>query len=330
MNVYIGRDATTKSSVWMPIDCLRTHLHIPGGTGKGKTTFIEAILHQLLLSQEFACHVIFDRMGGLSQTLLMWFASPHCPEWVRERIVYIDAAREDRIPTFNPLLFNSPAHGYFKTQRAAEVILRAWASQNIEEMPRLARWVFNAMWAAAQLGLTVADCSHQLMPGSLYHEPILARLPILLQAEWSEIMQARSGEAGRILESSRNRLKPFFENPILRCIFGSTQNRLDVLRFMREGRIVLINLSPQNRLSPQIADAIGGMLLNEFLANSRSLPPGVRYPTYLWLDEFQRFVGPDIEEAIPEVRQLQIRLILSHQSFSQLEQRDVDLTSMIW
>ncbi len=330
MTIYLGREADTKEPVWLPDSLFATHLHLIGGTGKGKTTAIEALIHQLLLNLNVFAHFIFDRMGAFSQSLLLWFASPYCPPWIRDRVVYIDAAREDCIPTFNPLLYDTPAHGYFKTQRAGEVILRAWASQNIEEMPRLARWVFNAMWAAAQLGLTVADCSHLLMPGSPFHEPLLGALPDMLRAEWAEIMQARGGEAGRILESSRNRLKPFFENPILRCMFGSTRNRLDVLRFMREGKIVLINLAPQNRLSPQLADAIGGMLLNEILATARSLPPAVRYPSYLWLDEFQRFVGPDIDEAIPEVRQLQLKLILSHQSFSQLERNGVDLRSMIW
>src|SRR5205807_6234474 len=66
------------------------------------------------------------------------------------------------------------------------------------------------------------------------------------------------------------------------------------------------------------------------LANARSLPVTERYPTYLFLDEFQNFVGPDMESALPEVRQLDIRLILSHQSFSQLERGDYDLTSMIF
>ena len=152
----------------------------------------------------------------------------------------------------------------------------------------------------------------------------------MLKAEWAEIMRAHGGEAARILESSRNRLKPYFEAPILRRMFGSTESRLDVLRFMKEGKIVIINLAPQNRLSEQLGDAIGALVLNEVLATARSLPMGIRYPTYLLLDEFQNFVGPDLEAALPEVRQLAIRLILSHQSFSQLKRGDYDLTNMIW
>src|SRR4029077_5011114 len=113
-------------------------------------------------------------------------------------------------------------------------------------------------------------------------------------------------------------------------MFGATESRLDVHRLMSEGSIVLLNLAPQNRLSRQLGDAIGGLVLNEVLSTARSLPLGLRYPTYMLLDEFQNFVGPDLEAALPEVRQLGIRLILSHQSFSQLERGEYDLTSMIW
>ncbi len=328
--VFLGYNDEDGSPFHVPFEAFRTHFHFIGGTGKGKTTAIEAILHQLFRARERAAHFILDRMGSFSFSLLLWLASDYCPPQIRERVVYVDASREDVVLPFNPLQYTTPAHGYFKVGRACECILRAWASQNMEEMPRLARWTFNAMWAAAQLGLTVADCAHLLMPGSPYHQAILNRLPPLLMAEWAEIQNARGAEASRILESSRNRLKPYIENPILRATFGSTVSRLDVLRFMREGNIVLVNLAPQNRLSPQVADAMGGMILNEVLATARSLPLGVRYPTYLWLDEFQRFVGPDIEEAIPEVRQLGLRLCVSHQSFSQLVRGNSDLSSIIW
>ena len=70
-------------------------------------------------------------------------------------------------------------------------------------------------------------------------------------------MTARDQEAMRILDSSRNRLRPYFDSDILRRMFGSTQNRLDVLRMMREGRIVIVDLSPRNRLGEQLANTIG-------------------------------------------------------------------------
>ena len=115
------------------------------------------------------------------------------------------------------------------------------------------------------------------MPGSDYHAAILNNLPPLLRAEWSDILDARGGEAGRILESSRNRIKPFKESPILSWIFGTVRSLLDAVRLLRDARIVIIDLSPKNRLSPQVADAIGGMMLNEILAVMRSQSPKLRY-----------------------------------------------------
>lgn len=329
--LHLGHDAVTKKPVHVPLSSFNTHWHLIGGTGKGKTTAITTLLHRLLLDPLHKdCYIIVDRMGSFSNQLLMWMASLFCTQQVRARLIYFEASREDVVLPFNPLVYDTQAHGHFKVSRATEVILRGWESQNIEAMPRLARWIFNAFWSAAQLGLTISDCVHFLMPGSPLHDRLIACLPQQYQIEWNELKRGGGGEISRMLESARNRLKPYFENDILRRMFGGTENRLDILRFMREGKILLVNLAPQNRLSPQVADAIGGLIINEVLATARSLPGSIRYPTYLWLDEFQRFVGPDLEEAIPEVRQLGLKLILAHQSLAQLKRGDYDMTSMIF
>lgn len=332
-SLLLGQDIDTNADVWIPRRAFDTHFHLIGGTGKGKTTAIHTLLRPLLRDPRHrSCALIVDRLGNLSEEILLWMASREfCTDDVRERLVYIQPSREDVVMAFNPLLYETPAHGYYKVERATEIILRAWESVNIEAMPRLARWTFNAFWGAAQLGLTIADCVHFLMPGSPYHSSLLEALPARLQAEWQEITNPRSSqEAQKILDSSRNRLKPYFESVILRRMFGTTHNRLDFESFMREGKIVILDLAPRNRLSPQLANTIGALILNEVIATARNLPRGVRYPTYVFLDEFQNFVGPDIEHAIPEVRQLGLKLILSHQSFSQLKRGDYDLTSMIF
>ncbi len=330
-SILLGKDLLNQSPVRIPVDAFRTHFHLIGGTGKGKTTALHSMLHQLLMDPyDPACWFLFDRLGNFSSELLLWMASEYCTQDVRDRLVYVEPGREDVVLGFNPLLYDTEAHGYYRVERATEIVLRAWEDVNIEAMPRLARWVFNAFWGAAQLGLTISDCVHFLTPSSPLHSQLLSMLPPRLRFEWSELTESRSGEVIKILDSSRNRLRPYFDSSILRRMFGATQNRMDVARFMREGKIVIFNLAPQNRLSPQLANTIGALAINEVLATARSLPRGVRYPTYLLLDEFQNFVGPDLESALPEVRQLGIRLILSHQGFSQLKRGDTDLRPTIF
>jgi len=42
-------------------------------------------------------------MGNLSRDLLHWIASKHCPEHVRERLLYIEPANSEYVLPFNPL-----------------------------------------------------------------------------------------------------------------------------------------------------------------------------------------------------------------------------------
>jgi hypothetical protein len=330
-SIYLGQDRATGKRIELPVSAFTTHLHLPGATGTGKSTVLFSMMTQLFLDwRNPACHVIVDFLGGLAEDLLLWMSTDRCTQQVRDRLVLLRPAEGGVSMTLNPLLYDDYDQGFFKVNRATELILRAWSAQNLGEQPRLARWLFNSMWAAAQLGLTVADTAHLLIPGSPFHEPLVRALPERLRSEWVEVLCARGGEATRILDSTRNRMKPFHESGILRRMFGSVQNRLDAGRFMREGKILILDLSPRGRLSGPEANAIASLTVNEFLAAARSEPRGHRSPTFLWLDEFQRIVSPDFEYAIPEVRQLNIRLILAHQSFSQLKTENTDLTSLIW
>ncbi len=270
-------------------------------------------------------------MGNLSRDLLLWMANERlCPEHVRRRLLYIEPAREDLVLPFNPLLHTSEDHLYYQVGRAVEIVLRAWASQNITEMPRLRHWTFASFFSVAAMGLPISACRWLLRPGTDEHKALLKRLPPELQGLWAEILNARGGEAVRILESTRNRLAPFFDSGILRRMFGSTASRFDVARFIRERRIVILNVASLGKLDQHIGATIGGLAVNEVIQTARNMRPSEVNPTYLLLDEFQNFVSNDLHEALPIVRQLGLRLILSHQSFAQLERGDIDLTSMIW
>lgn len=329
--IHLGQVAGAKKKLLLPYSSFDTHWHLIGGTGKGKTTALNTILQQLLSDPlNERCVIMLDRLGGFSWDLLMWMASPYCPQYVRDRLLYIEPARENVILGFNPLLYESPANGYYRVACSSELVLRGFANQDLPSMPRLSRWLFHAFWAAAQLGLTIADCYHLLTPEAPLHAALLGCLPPRLQSEWREITAGKNSQVVQLLESVRNRLRAFFYNPIMTATFGATRNRLDVRRFMREGRIVLINLAPQERLPSEIADAYAGLVLYEVLSTARSLAPLERRDTFLFLDEFQNFVGPDMAGAIPEVRQLKVKLIFSHQSFSQLKRGETDLSSLIF
>ncbi len=330
--ITLGTDKKTEKAINLEPDLFTTHFHMIGATGTGKTTAIHTLLHPLMMnSMQKACLFIVDPMGNFSRDLLRWMVSERlCPEHVRKRLLYIEPAREEFVLPFNPLLYGSEANQYYQIARAVDIILRGWASQNIQEMPRLRRWTFNSFTAASTKGYPIAICRYLLHPGSDEHDALLRQLPDELQVEWAEILHARGSEATRILDSTRNRLGPFFDSVILRRMFGSVRSHFDVERFIRERRIVVINLAEYGTLPAHLGYTIGGLIVNEIIEKVKSLTKQIVDPTYVVLDEFQNFVGGDLYHALPIVRQLGLRLILAHQSFSQLEQGDIDLSGIIW
>jgi len=329
--IRIGIDQENRRPVIVPPDLFRTHFHLLGATGSGKTNAILVMLRAILATpRPKCCLFLVDPMGNLSRDLLTWIANKRsCPQHVRDRLIYIEPAHTDVVLPFNPLLHESEDHLYFQVGRAVEVVLRAWASQNLDEMPRLRHWTFASFFAAAAMGLPLAACRYLLRPGTDEHEAVLRRLPQELRYMWSEILRSKS-EAIRQLESTRNRLAPFFDSGILRRMFSCTESRFDVERFIRERRIVVLNVRSFRKLDLHIAQTIGGLAVNEIIRTATDMLPSEVDPTYLLLDEFQHFVSGDLYDALPTGRQVGLRLILAHQSFTQLLRGDIDLSGLIW
>lgn len=333
--IPLGGDNETGQKVFADPESFRTHYHLVGATGVGKTTAMHALLRPLMKEPANpVCLFVIDKMGNLSHDLLRWMVSNPRLEHVRERLLYIEPAREEHVLPFNPLHYTSEANLYYQVARAVDLILRAWRSQDVMQQPRLLQWSFKALCAVATLGYPVAMSRYLLHPGSDEHDALLSQLPDEIRYQWLEILNARGSEATKILESTRNRFDPFHKSVILSRMFGVSENRFDVERFIRERRIVIVNLAKYGNLPSHLGATIGSLIANEIFETVYNMATvhgrEAVDPTYLLMDEFQHFVGPDIEDALPTVRQMGLRLILAHQSFSQLEQGDIDLTPMIW
>ena len=308
------------------------HLHLIGTTGAGKTTALHTIFHDLLKTPyNKACMFIVDPLGGLSRDFLMWASDKlHCPNFIRKRVVYIEPANDEAVIPFNPLYIEHPRQIDFRIGRAVEVILRAWDNQSVTSMPRLYRWLSNSLRSVAHLGLPLSFANYLVYPNSNEFLSIVQKLPESLQHQWSEIQGVSSNQLSTLLESTRNRLQPFTTG-VLKDTFAINQNHFDVRRFIEERNIVVINLAGFDRLSTEVKRSYGAFAVNQIISTVRSMgDPKTVSPTYLVLDEFQEFVTNDLVDALPQLRQFGLRLVLAHQSFSQLKREDIDMTALIW
>jgi hypothetical protein len=330
----LGLNLETYRPLFFELALFALHFHLIGATGSGKTSALEALLYQLWLNADpRQCFIIVDTLGGFSYRLLRFIANPElCPESIRERTVYFEPAHEQYSTTMHPLTFATRLQMDFSIERAMDLILRGFETQMLSAMPRLRLWLYRCIFGLALLGYPLAFARYLLHPRSREHSRLLAMLPPEEQVEWQEIMKDSRGQAAMILEAARNRISMINDYRVLQRFFGSPLNRFDIGRFMDEGRIVILNLSPgDRRLSFQAGAMIGSMVTNEVLNCGLARYATTKKPneTFLVIDEFQRLLGPDIYDFLPIVRNTGIRLILANQSFSQLIKGDVDLRPLI-
>jgi hypothetical protein len=332
--IYLGTDLKSGKKIFIPPRVWATHLHCIGATGAGKTSAMALALFQLMLDGSAArSFFIIDPVGTLSNLILRFVANKKlCTQAVRDRFVYFEPAYENYATVINPLHFEGRVNQDYQIARGMEITLRGFESDDIEKMPRLRTWSYKSLFTLSEQRLPLSMSKYLLTPGTDEHTAILARLPRHLQLEWREILTARGGEAVRILESTRNRMGLFSDNVLLARLFSDISNLFDVPRFVRGGKIVLVNLTPGPKKVPfHVADTIGSLLINEIFNHGLTLFYEEQQPidTFVVLDEFQRFLGRDIYDFLPIVRNMGIHMILGHQSFSQLEKGEIDLTPMI-
>src|SRR5438105_1114495 len=135
-NIHLGTNVNSGEDIMIPPDSFRTHYHLIGGTGKGKTTAIFTMIQQMMMdTTDNSCFFVIDKLGNFTSELLLWMSSEdYCTQRVRDRLVLIEAANEDFVVPLNPLLYRTEGQGFYKVERATEIILRGWESQKIEAM----------------------------------------------------------------------------------------------------------------------------------------------------------------------------------------------------
>ena len=330
--IPLGHDVKTNKLLLFDLFSLIRHLWVMGATGAGKTVFLLRLFAELVRHGS-CCIVIIDKMGGLAREAEKFIASQYGTKSARDRFILIRPSIEDYVLPLHPLDPNSGASAFYQVERAVDLGMRMWRSQDMALQSRLRRWSFNLLFAMRQLCQNIRPIEFLLNVRAPEHEPLIQRLKGRVRHEFDEIHKARNSEALRQLESANNRWGIFSESPHLRRMTTSLRNHLDMIKFRLQKKIVIVDLSPGNsQLTSMVADGIAGMIVNEIVSSARvASSQGLVLPeAVLFLDEFQDFVSKDLEEALPQTRQLGLSFVLSHQSMSQLEQGEADMSKIVW
>jgi Type IV secretion-system coupling protein DNA-binding domain len=321
LGLLAGRNAT----LTFPRTERDKHLYVCGGTGTGKSKFLENILRQDIRNwHKSKCGLILlDPHGSLYDSLIEWLA------W-NERIldvpvIPIDLRQDDWIVSYNLLRQRQLADPAVLVDNITDAMAYVWGQGGTNQTPLFARWAGNVIRALYEKKLTLVEAEYlvdRVAKQTRYAMTAdLKDKPSRQDWQFADTLNAKDFEAQ--IGSTVNRLQRFIRNQTMRCTFGQPEVSLDLGKALEEGSIILVNLATERaKISKENAELFATLLLSDLwtAAQERGKRDGVK-PFYVYLDEFQRFVTPTISDNLDEARGFGLHLTMAHQFPNQLLDR---------
>ena len=299
------------------------HLYVCGGTGTGKSKFLESLIRQDILkwSTSKCGMLLLDPHGSLYDSIIQWLAWRN----IDRPVIPIDLRRDDWIVSYNLLRQRTMADPAVLVDNITDAMAYVWGQGGTNQTPLFARWAGNVIRALYEKKLTLVEAEHltdrvakqvrYAMTSDLKDRPS--------RQDWqfADTLNAKDFEAQ--IGSTVNRLQRFIRNQTMRSMFGQPDVSLDLGRALEEGSIILVSLATERaKVSKENAELFATLLLSDLwtAAQERGKRDGIK-PFYCYLDEFQRFISPTISENLDEARGFGLHFTMAHQFPNQLLDR---------
>jgi Helicase HerA, central domain len=135
------------------------HLYVCGGTGTGKSKFLENLIRQDIRKwRKSKCGVlVLDPHGSLYDNLIEWLA------WNKESIdapiIPIDLRQDEWIVSYNVLRQRS-ADPQVLIDNVTDAMAYVWGQGGTNQTPLFARWAGNVIRALYEKRLTLVEAEH--------------------------------------------------------------------------------------------------------------------------------------------------------------------------
>ena len=308
----INRHRGSEKQVGIPEEWLTRHVAIFGGTGYGKTNLLKLFLKVVERGYGLA---FLDPAGDAAKEFLELI-----PKERIEDVIYFDPADREYPPALN-VLVSSDREQEMLTSELMVALKRLFRGAS-EFGPRM-EWILRQAIRTLLASRGEKTLRHipRLLSSEEYRRQVLETVddPDLL---W--FWQTRSFPANAI-DPILNRLSGFLDRPTIRNIV-SQPNRIDFHRVLREGKILVCNLS-KGILGEEAATLLGSFILTKLQLATMAraeLPPSERKLFLIIVDELQNYAGRDSDTAgirsfLTEARKFRVSLVTATQFLSQLD-----------
>ena len=297
----------------------RTHLHVLGPPGSGKTS----LLLRLALDSAQAGDGtgIWEAKGDLARSFLLAL-----PDTSYDRLCLVDLAADELVIGLNPLEWTDEDD----RERVADDTLSIFKRR------------FQRFWGPQTDDLFKGALRTLLLiPGSTLLElPLLltdpqfrARYldkvndPVALGPFWQRYEALSAAGQAQAIGPVLNKLRDFLFRSRLRAMLGQPHSTVSFDEILAKRLILVMNLPKgAGRETAEVVGAFSLAKLWQAALARCDLPERERADFHCYLDEFQNFLhAEDFAEILAEARALRLSLCLAHQTLAQLNERETSL-----
>lgn len=292
---------------------LKKHLHLIGGTGRGKTTLMINIFIQLAIWGRGL--IIVDPKGDLVDAVLQ-----HIPTERVEDVVIFDPTDQTCSVGFNVFAAVPPTE---RSRLASEIVLifkkitaqGSWGPR-LDSVLRLATLALLEVPGATMLDL------YYFLTDEPYRTALLERVTDRFVREFwlNTFVSFSENQQSAIVSPLLNKIEPWLSYPEARRILGQPNSTIDLTEIMDTGKILLVRI-PQGILGEDLSGLIGALVMTMVqmgVMHRASMPMAKRPLVHLLIDEFQNFTTTSLETLLSMARSFGLSLICANQHDAQL------------
>lgn len=296
------------------------HSYILGGSGSGKTSLIETFLYSDCQKLDQST-IIFDLMGKATNSVLKFVKEPN-------RLLIIDLFLHPSItPIINPFEFLNEDGTTNENPTELEIENRTNAIINAFDIALNLKdgWSINMKAALDPCVSTLlrkgnADIFElqRFMNNEINHDLVKLGKESLIKAHRNFFLKEFNKENYDVTKNAiSTKLQVFLnDSTFVNSVTGKSTINL-AKEVNTPGKIIILKLTGKQKLFARLMME----MIQDIMRERINISEDKIVPTHIYLDEFQNYLTPTIEEILSESRNYKFYVTFAHQSFVQLSSK---------
>ncbi|MGC9611097.1 MAG: type IV secretion system DNA-binding domain-containing protein [Minisyncoccia bacterium] len=290
----------------------RRHVYIIGKSGMGKSKFLELLMRQdVVLGQGFC---LIDPHGDLIEDILNFI-----PKNRIDDVCLIDPTFSSPPVLFNPLADVDPNYKHQFTESLIEILKKQFDVNWTPKVEYIFRFASLALLDCP--GATMQRFVSLLTDEKYREETINFIKDETVRRFWAEEFSGwvKNHEIDSIILLV-NKLNQLLSNPVLKKMFGSNENLVDLKKLVQDRKIILVNLA-KGKLGEDASNFFGSVFIAKMkeVGMARVAVPGsLAEDFYFYIDEFNNLATETFENLLADSRKYGICMTIANQYLSQL------------